>query len=176
MKDLSNLIVACAACAASASSAVQGRHRRRLHANLFAERLTNTEIFSASLPVLVAREGPDSPISGAAPCSSPSAEWLRGLLGDVSEEDASDFFDWHLHALPFAYKLFVAPEREELPWRDRRREEYFGLDGEYTEEIQSVHERAREFWSDSGVDDDIRVLCAHASDLADRHNRSRVRQ
>mmetsp|Transcript_2076 Transcript_2076/g.4530 ORF Transcript_2076/g.4530 Transcript_2076/m.4530 type:complete len:323 (+) Transcript_2076:239-1207(+) len=52
-----------------------------------------------------------------------------------------------------------------------RRAEYFGLEGEHTREIDAIHQRAQEFWSDSGVDDDIQVLCAHGSDLADKHGK-----
>ena len=99
-------------------------------------------------------------------CSSPSSRWLKDLVQDVSEEDLSNLFEWHLHVLPFVYKLYVAPRQYE--------QEYFGLDGEYTEEITTVHTQAQEFWSDagwSGVLDEIYILCAHGSDLADRHDK-----
>lgn len=99
----------------------------------------------------------------ASPCSSPSSKWLKGLLADVSEEDLTTFFDNHLDVLPFVYKLYVAPRQYD--------QEYFGLDGEYTQEIAFVHNQAQEFWSDSGVNDDIYLLCAHGSDLADRHDK-----
>jgi hypothetical protein len=39
------------------------------------------------------------------------------------------------------------------------------------QEINSILEKAQSFWSDSGVDDDIRVIGAHGSDLADLHNK-----
>ena len=45
-----------------------------------------------------------------------------------------------------------------------------GLDGEYTNEITLVHEQAQQFWSDSGVNDDINLLCVHGTDLADSNN------
>lgn len=96
-------------------------------------------------------------------CSSPSSKWLKSVIADVSAEDLSTFFDNHLHVLPFVYKLHVAPRLYA--------QEYFGLDGEYTQEITSVHNQAQDFWSDSGVDDEIYLLSAHGSDLADRHGK-----
>lgn len=49
--------------------------------------------------------------------------------------------------------------------------EYIGTDGKYTQEINSILEQAQSFWSDSGVNDDIRILGAHGSDIADLHNK-----
>jgi len=99
----------------------------------------------------------------ATSCSSPSSQWLKSVIADVSEEDLTTFFDNHLHVLPFVYKLHVAPRHYD--------QEYFGLDGEYTQEITSVHNQAQAFWSYSGVNDEIYLLSAHGSDLADRHNK-----
>jgi hypothetical protein len=48
-------------------------------------------------------------------------------------------------------------------------EEYFGPEGEYTEEIRNIFDQAREFWSGSGVVDEIHIRGAHGSDLADEH-------
>mmetsp|Transcript_23018 Transcript_23018/g.34706 ORF Transcript_23018/g.34706 Transcript_23018/m.34706 type:complete len:403 (+) Transcript_23018:64-1272(+) len=103
------------------------------------------------------------PQASTTPCSSPSSRWLKSIIADVSEEDLTTFFDNHLHVLPFVYKLHVAPRQYD--------QEYFGLDGEYTQEITSVHNQAQEFWSDSGVRDEIYLLSAHGSDLADRHDK-----
>ena len=150
--------------AASTTRTAQGGSQRRLWPNpAVIDLIANTEIFSASRPVLVSREDPTDESSARTPCSSPSAQWLRQQVSNVSDEDLSNFFDWHVYTLPFAYKLFVEPERKD--------QEYFGLDGEYTQEINSIHEQAQDFWSDSGVYDDIRVLCAHGSDLADLHTK-----
>ena len=99
------------------------------------------------------------------PCSSPSATWLRKQISRIaSDEDRLNFFHWHIHSLPFAYKLYV----EE---RGDYHQEYFGLDGQYTDEIYSIHELSQDFWSNTGVNDDIELICAHGSDLADRHNK-----
>ena len=104
-----------------------------------------------------------SSTSSSSSCSSPSSKWLKSVIADVSAEDLSTFFDNHLHVLPFVYKLHVAPRQYD--------QEYFGLDGEYTQEITSVHNQAQDFWSDSGVQDEIYLLSAHGSDLADRHGK-----
>jgi len=98
-------------------------------------------------------------------CSSPSSKWLKSIIADISAQDLTTFFDNHLHVLPFVYKLHVAPRQYD--------QEYFGLDGEYTQEIRSVHYQAQEFWAeDSGIfQDEIYLLSAHGSDLADRHGK-----
>lgn len=97
-------------------------------------------------------------------CSSPSSKWLKSIIADISAQDLTSFFDNHLHVLSFVYKLHVAPRQYD--------QEYFGLDGEYTQEIRSVHYQAQEFWSDeSGIQDEIYLLSAHGSDLADRHGK-----
>ncbi|KAL9178971.1 hypothetical protein ACHAXT_011944 [Thalassiosira profunda] len=114
--------------------------------------------------LMLGREDPTSGSRGGRPCSSPSADWLHEQLDGVSEDDLANFFAWHLHTLPFAYKLFVEP-------RQQPGEEFFGADGEYTQEIHYIHQEAQEFWAASGVDDDIQVLCAHGTDLADRHEK-----
>jgi len=91
-------------------------------------------------------------------CSSPSTIWLKNQISKLPEEDVTNFFDWHIHSLPFAYKIYV----ERRGMFDR---EYFGSSGQYTQEILSIHAKAQEFWSHTGVDDDIELLCAHGSDL-----------
>ena len=176
----------CFFCSPSTQIAQGQRHsRRRLQTNPeYTHLIENTEIGNAfghalmsSRPVKVGIEPEDSP----APCSSPSAKWLKEQASTLSDEDLENFFDWHLYTLPFAYKLFVEPTQtyaddEEHSSFDGQHgtpssQEYFGLDGQHTEEIQLIHDQAQEFWSDSGVDDDIRILCAHGSDLADRHEK-----
>ena len=123
--------------------------------------IDNTEIAKQlQYAVRVDTQHQDDPTSTH--CSSPSAQWLRGQIEDVSEEDLSNFFDWQLHILPFLYKLYVAPRKYE--------QEYFGLNGEYTDEIIQIHHKAQEFWSDSGVNDEIYLLSAHGNDLADINN------
>lgn len=100
----------------------------------------------------------------ASACSSPSSKWLKSIIADISAQDLTTFFDNHLHILTFVYKLHIAPRQYD--------QEYFGLDGEYTQEIRSVHYQAQEFWSqDSGIEDEIYLLSAHGSDLADRHGK-----
>ena len=154
-------------CAAITSRVAQGGSNQRrvpvLNSRL-ATAIEGTEIAS----LMISREeGTTADASSRTPsCSSHSTQWLRQQVKDVSDEDLANFFDWQVHVLPFAYKLFVQPT---IPNYDHQ--EYFGLDGEYTEEINSIHDQVQEFWATSGVDDDIRVLCAHGSDLADRHEK-----
>ena len=111
--------------------------------------------------IMVSREDPSN--ASRMSCSSPSAKWLQEQTINVPNEDLSNFFDWHLYVIPFAYKLYVKQN-------DDYTEEYFGLNGEYTEEIKSIHGKAEEFWSNTDASDigDIFLLCAHGSDLADR--------
>lgn len=121
---------------------------------------------SEAMSLMVSNEevSRDNSNAGIEPCSSPSATWLKQQVSNVPEEDINNFFDWHIHSLPFAYKLYV----EE---RGDNHQEYFGLDGQYTDEINSIHELSQDFWSNTGVNDDIELICAHGSDLADRHNK-----
>jgi len=67
-----------------------------------------------------------------------------------------------MHALPFAYKLFVEPREGPAS------EEYCGANGEFTDEVMYQFEQAQGFWYESGIQDNIRVLCAHGQDIADR--------
>ena len=121
-----------------------------------------SEIFQQSaLQIMASRRG--EPTDTNLSCSSPSAKWLHNQISKLSEEDVTNFFDWHIHSLPFAYKIYI----ERRGMFDR---EYFGQTGEYTQEIKSIHAKAQNFWSYTGVDDDIEVLCAHGSDLSDRSN------
>ena len=141
------------------------------HGQSVMDKITNTEIFSASMAIMISREDRTNDVANltksATTCSSPSGKWLRRQVDNVSNADLTKFFDWHIHTLPFAYKLFVVRRTDESADM-----EYFGLDGEFTREISSVHERSRDFWSShSGVDDDIRILGAHGSDLADREDK-----
>mmetsp|Transcript_20877 Transcript_20877/g.44006 ORF Transcript_20877/g.44006 Transcript_20877/m.44006 type:complete len:432 (+) Transcript_20877:57-1352(+) len=145
-------------CAAGTASSVKSINRRQFNFNE-AVNYFDSEILSASLPLLVSQEDPTDTRSGTTQCSSPSAQWLRQQVRNVSEEDLSNFFDWRINTLPFAYKLFVE--------KSQYQSEYFGLNGEHTHEINSIHEEVQSFWSDSGVDDEIYVLGAHGSDLAD---------
>lgn len=140
-----------------ASKITLGRKLRPDNNNFIA----NTEIAKQlQYAVRVDTQHQDDPTSTH--CSSPSAQWLRRQIEDVSEDDLSNFFDWQLHILPFLYKLYVAPRQYE--------QEYFGLNGEYTDEIIQIHHKAQEFWSDSGVNDEIYLLSAHGNDLADINN------
>jgi len=145
-------------CAAGTASSVKSINRRQFNFNE-AVNYFDSEILSASLPLLVSQEDPTDTRSGTTQCSSPSAQWLRQQVRNVSEEDLSNFFDWRINTLPFAYKLFVE--------KSQYQSEYFGLNGEHTHEINSIHEEVQSFWSDSGVDEEIYVLGAHGSDLAD---------
>ena len=131
---------------------------RRLKPSSFFN-IDQTEI-SQELQHAIRRQGNDIQTT---PCSSPSSRWLQDLIEDVSEEDLNKFFEWQLHILPFVYKVYVAPRQSD--------QEYFGLDGEFTQEIKRIHDQAKEFWSDSGVNDEIFLLSAHGSDLADTHNK-----
>mmetsp|Transcript_8457 Transcript_8457/g.18955 ORF Transcript_8457/g.18955 Transcript_8457/m.18955 type:complete len:403 (+) Transcript_8457:208-1416(+) len=153
-------------CTVGGSSIAKGSiNRRRLHPNAaVVDFISNTEIFRASKAIMVSRVDPADASGKSAPCSSPSKEWLRQQVSNVSNDDLSNFFDWYVYTLPFAYKLYVEP-------REKNDQEYFGLDGEYTQETNYIHEQAEDFWSNSGVEDDIHLLCAHGSDLADRHNK-----
>ena len=129
----------------------------------FAELLKNAIQIISQEDDLFSTNKQQQQASSSTSCSSPSSKWLKSIIADVSAEDLSTFFDNHLHVLPFVYKLHVAPRRYD--------QEYFGLDGEYTQEITSVHNQAQDFWSDSGVEDEIYLLSAHGSDLADRHGK-----
>ncbi|KAL7539018.1 hypothetical protein ACHAXR_010151 [Thalassiosira sp. AJA248-18] len=145
----------------------QGSNHRRLQLNEELGLIADTEIISGLKALMVSREDPADAGSRIAPCSSPSAEWLKQQVSYVSDEDLDNFFDWHVYTLPFAYKLFVEPKQRD----SSQVQEYFGLDGEYTEEINQIHEQALGFWAHSGADDEIHLLCAHGSDLADRHTK-----
>lgn len=126
--------------------------------------------------LLVAREDPyDSSLNTA--CSSPSAKWLEEQTALISTEDLQKIMDWNLFIIPFAYKLYVdVPEKPNyfgtvsimdlIATTDD--EEYFGPDGEYTDEIKVISEEARDFWTGSGVVNQIHIRGAHGSDLADR--------
>jgi hypothetical protein len=112
------------------------------------------------------------------PCSSPSTVWLQEQTALISTEDLEKIMEWNLFIIPFAYKLYVeVPEEPKnlgsvvsimdlLGQGDD--DEYFGSDGEYTDEIRKIFNEAREFWSGSGVLDEIHIRGAHGSDLADR--------
>ena len=155
-------------CALKVLSIAQCRSTRRLRPdNPAVYRIENTEIFQASNALMVSRAVPNEISTNDTPCSSPSYEWIRGQFADVSSEDLTIFFDWHIHTLPFAYKLFVEPNQEKTSYE----QEYFGLNGEYTEEVRLIHDQAQDFWSSSGVDDDIQVLCAHGTDLANKNEK-----
>ena len=116
-----------------------------------------------------------------APCSSPSALWLEEQTAMISSDDLNKIMDWNLFIIPFAYKLYVdAPGKNiqnysktvsimDFLTDNEDMEEYFGPDGEYTEEIRDIFHQARDFWSGSGVADEIHIRGAHGSDLADEH-------
>lgn len=165
IRNMKDSIIFTILCTLSMLSVAQGTSRRRLQLNPMAS-IEQTEVMQGAMSVMVSREDPADANSRVAPCSSPSALWLREQVADVSDEDLTNFFDWHVYTLPFVYKLFVEPKSRH-PWSH----EYFGIDGEYTQEIQNIHDRAQDFWSNSGVEDDISLLCAHGSDLADRHEK-----
>ena len=149
--------------AMGAAKHVHARNSRILTPNSRFDLITNSEIYSTSKTLLVSRGDPGSAAdSQTSPCSSPSALWLNEQIEGVSEEDLSNFLNWHVSTLAFAFKLFVEQGEDE---------EYFGLDGEYTSRVSSIHDQIQEFWSDTNVDDDIRLLGAHGSDLADRHTK-----
>jgi len=137
---------------------------RILHLKAEHELILNTEIgerFNREIKALMASREESSIFRTS--CTSPSEKWLHEQTKSLSNEDLSNFFDWYLHVLPFAYKLYV--ENNEYD------DEYFGVNGEYTTEIQSIHRRTEDFWTDSRVDGDvgkISLFCAHGSDLADR--------
>ncbi|KAL7437361.1 hypothetical protein ACHAXH_006501 [Discostella pseudostelligera] len=135
--------------------------RRYLQANdHIVDRISHTDVLTSSQALLVYR---DEQQQSTTPCNSPSTNWIREQVHTISEEDLTNFFDWKVYTLPFVYKLFV----EQKGIYDI---EYIGKDGKYTQEITSILERAQSFWSDTGVNDDLRVLGAHGSDLADLHN------
>ncbi|KAL7548809.1 hypothetical protein ACHAWF_017344 [Thalassiosira exigua] len=154
-------------CLAILTSTGLGQNQRRLQPNEEVVRLiATTDLFSEVSAVMVSRLDPVKTQLRPDSCSSPSARWLKRQIDSVSDDDLSNFFQWQIYTLPFAYKLFVEPIMHQ-----NERPGYFGIDGQYTEEVNAILDQAQEFWSDSGVDDDIRVLCAHGSDLADRHEK-----
>ena len=139
------------------------RQRRRITpsdtGNDIINLIQNTEI-GAPLRIISSRSDPFAD-TATEKCNSPSVIWMREQVNKVpDDDDVSNFFNWHVHSLPFSYKLYV--ERRSL-----FDQEYFGIDGQYTHEINNIHEQAQDFWSDTGVDDDIELLCAHGYDLAD---------
>lgn len=144
----------------------QGRSiARRLKPDAVLQMISGTEIFNAAYFLMSSQEGSTGGGSRTAPCISPSAKWLQDQVSSVSGKDISNFFKWHVHTLPFAYKLFVQPTETHSYY------EYFGLYGEYTQEINDIHDQVEDFWSNSGVEEDIRLLSAHGSDLADRDDK-----
>lgn len=126
--------------------------------------------------LLVAREYPYD-VDLNEPCSSPSTKWLEEQTALISTEDLQKIIDWDLFIIPFAYKLYVdVPDKPDyfgtvsimdLISADDDAE-YFGSEGEYTDEIKTIFEEARDFWAGSGVVDQIHIRGAHGSDLADR--------
>lgn len=153
-------------CITKAQNIVHGlrNSRRILHMKSEHELILQTEIgekFNREIKALMASREESSIFR--TPCTSPSAMWLQEQTKSLSDEDLSNFFDWYLHVLPFAYKLYV----EDNEYDD----EYFGVNGEYTDEIQSIHRRTEDFWTDSRAEGDvgeISLFSAHGSDLADR--------
>ena len=162
MRSLSALSIICILL--STIRIADGNSNRRI---LQLEDVTNVilntdigEIFASEMKaIMVSRENPSI---FRTPCTSPSAKWLQELTTSVSDDDLANFFDWYLHVIPFAYKLFIEGNDYD--------DEYFGLHGEYTDEVKSIHRRAEDFWSDLGGQDigDIPLFCAHGSALADR--------
>ncbi|KAL7548810.1 hypothetical protein ACHAWF_017345 [Thalassiosira exigua] len=154
------LLVSRVLCATCTLGIAQGGHKRMLRADPVLEGISNTEIASSAWkPLLLTRENPQSESSEDSPCSSLSSRWLRRQARDVSERDLSNFFNWHVHTLAFAYKLFIDPKDPG--------QEYFGVRGEYTQEVDYMVERTQQFWSRSGNEEDILILGAHGSDLAE---------
>ncbi|KAL7539017.1 hypothetical protein ACHAXR_010150 [Thalassiosira sp. AJA248-18] len=151
-------------CVISTSRITQGGIQSQMLSNDVVDWMANTEIFNASKALLISQEDPTDATPRNASCSSTSEQWLRLQVRNVSGRDLSNFFDWHVYTLPFAYKLFVEPKQQ----HSSNDKEYFGLDGEYTEEMNYILEQALDFWAHSGVDDEIRLLGAHGPDLADR--------
>lgn len=103
-------------------------------------------------------------------CSSPSSVWLQEQTALVAPEDLDKILKWNLYIIPFAYKLYIEEDTQEFFGIDVPvySEEYFGVNGEYTEEIRDIFQEAQEFWSGSGVVDTIFIRGAHGSDLEDR--------
>jgi hypothetical protein len=149
-----------------------GDYQRRLHyanINNIVDWISNTDVLTSSQALLVFREEdkqPSDSTTNSGSCKSPSTDWIREQVRNiVSDQDRTNFFEWKVYTLPFVYKLLV----EEKGIYDI---EYIGPDGKYTQEINSILDKAQSFWSDSGVNiDDIQVLGAHGSDLADLHNK-----
>ena len=131
----------------------------------FIGELSTTELFSSAMPLInPGKEEAVEKSRSTTICSSPSTRWLQEQVRNVSDEDLSNFFDWHVYSLSFAYKLLVHQNEQSSG------QEYFGVYGEYTPEINYIREQTQEFWSESGVYDIIRVLGAHGSDLKDTEN------
>ncbi|KAL3803525.1 hypothetical protein HJC23_014073 [Cyclotella cryptica] len=103
----------------------------------------------------------DDPHGSNVPCSSPSAVWLQKQTSLVATDDLEKMLRWNLYIVPFAYKLYIANPV-------LYSQEYFGFDGEYTHEIREIYDEAQDFWSGSGVFDEVHLLAAHGSDLSDR--------
>ena len=177
MKAYIALPILCLLCTVTASGSIARRRLETNDDNALGNLMLSSEIGTAlQHAVMVSQEdgGAGSSSSSSARCSSPSARWLQQQVASLSDEDLSNFFDWNVYTLAFAYKLYIEPHQDSYYYDQAREgEEYFGLDGEYTQEIHSIHDRARDFWSrsDDVQDDGIHVLCAHGSDLADRHNK-----
>ena len=164
-----HITVLCANIAIGGGSGTQtplrssNRRSRHLHANnSIVDRISNTDLLTTSQALLVIRETNDQ--SDSTKCNSLSTNWIRQQVRNISDEDLNNFFEWKVYTLPFVYKLLV----EEKGIYDI---EYIGADGKYTQEINSILDQAQSFWYNSGVNDDIRVLGAHGSDLADLHNK-----
>ena len=108
---------------------------------------------------------------------SPSTKWLQEQTELISEDDLQKIMDWNLFVIPFAYKLYIDVPSRSLPnysgtyiisdILSSDSQEYFGTEGEFTNEIESIFNEAQDFWAGSGVKDEIHVRGAHGVDLAD---------
>ena len=81
--------------------------------------------------------------------------------------------EWNLFIIPFAYKLYIdVPPNHSGTFiisnvLSTDKQEYFGTEGEFTNEINNIFEDAQAFWAGSGVEDEIHIRGAHGADLAD---------
>jgi len=143
--------------------------------------IVNTEIWNLAeghiKSVLVTRDDPNDLDIIDTPCESPSTKWLQEQTELISEGDLQKIMDWNLFVIPFAYKLYIdVPSRSDPNYSgtyiisdilSTDSQEYFGTEGEFTNEIESIFNEAQDFWDGSGVEDDIHIRGAHGVDLAD---------